>query len=471
MLSFSLTSQYIEDMSDFEKSFTDHENSTIVVGAGLAGLVTALKIKESDDNQNVTVIDKPQRQSNTQIAGQRFRAGISHRREDAQAEILEVLAQQNDGLRTSNMETFSTIAAVELSEWPQKIGFPGLRDEKHWFGPQWGQPNAANNGRGLSVLRWLENACISQGIKVVTGSVENIAIEEGIVQSLGVENERRQFELQANNYVLANGSVGGSLFESTNRNITGSAPEIAYSAGIPLTGFGAHMIHPFGRSSEDGQHRIGCHETDALKDGKVYLLDNDNKKIHDSYITALLANNEAHHNFREICERLAFYSLRAIVVLPDGREIFTKMSHHYSHIGIDTEDGVKTKTVDNLYAVGDASSIHFWTEGQTRLPGFALSRCLVDAQLVADHVQARSSHAQIQPITQVIASKKFADRGVSKKLKEINTKHLFKDFGGSYDTSSYWIDELLSERYTLGDAALFDLSTQLAGGVYAESVA
>lgn len=458
-------------MGNFEKSFTDSENTTIIVGAGLAGLATALKIKELDNTQEVTVIDKPQKQSNTQIAGQRFRAGISHKREDTQTEVLEVLAQQNDGLQTRDMETFSAIAAKELVEWPKKTGFPGLRDEKHWFGPQWGRSNSANNGRGLSVLRWLEEACISRGITVATSSVDSISIEDGTVQGLAVENEGQHFELQANNYVLANGSVGGSLFESTNRDISRSASEIAYSAGVPLTGFSDHMIHPFGRSSADGRHHIGCHETDALRDGDVYLLTDDGKKVHDAYITALLANNEAHHNFREICERLAFYSLRAVVILPDGSEIFTKMSHHYSHIGVDTEDGVKAKTVDNLYAAGDASSIHFWTEGQKRLPGFALSKCLVDAALIAKHIQNSPSNGQIHPIRETgVANAKLRDPLMRKRLKQINTKHLFKDFDSSLDTSLSWIDELFSERAILGGSALFELSTQLAD-TYVESLA
>lgn len=458
-------------MGDFEKSFTESENTTIIVGAGLAGLATALKIKEFDNTQNVTVIDKPQKQSNTQIAGQRFRAGISHIREDVQTEVLEVLTQQNDGIQTTDMEIFSATLAKELVKWPKMTGFPGLQDEKRWFGPQWGRPNAANNGRGLSVLRWLEKACLSRGVTFATGCVDSISVEDGAVEGLNIESGGQHFELQANNYILANGSVGGSLFESTNRDISRSASELAFSAGVPLVGFSGHMIHPFGRSSADGRHHIGCHETDALRGGDVYLLTEDGKKVHDTRITALLANNEAHHNFREICERLAFYSFRAAVVLPDGSEVFTKMSHHYSHIGVDTEDGVKVNDIENLYVAGDAGSIHFWTEGQTRLPGFALSKCIVDAALIAEHIQNSPSSRQVRPVRQAVSvHAKPNDLLIRKKLKQINTKHLFKGFNSSADIPLSWIDELLSERVSLGGSALFDLSTQ-AADTCAESLA
>ena len=73
-------------MGNFEKSFTDSENTTIIVGAGLAGLAAALKIKELDDTQMVTVIDKLQKQSITQRAGQSFVDGNAHKREDTQTE-------------------------------------------------------------------------------------------------------------------------------------------------------------------------------------------------------------------------------------------------------------------------------------------------------------------------------------------------------------------------------------------------
>src|SRR5690606_33281151 len=100
-------------------------------------------------------------------------------------------------------------------------------------------------GRGRSVLNWLKKNCVDMGVKFVEGETDQLIVgDSNGIEGVSVRDETGQrVILTAGAYVLANGGLGGYIFESTNRSIRNSAHELAYRSGVELSGVTTHMFH------------------------------------------------------------------------------------------------------------------------------------------------------------------------------------------------------------------------------------
>ena len=97
--------------------------STLIVGAGLAGLAAAVKTKLLVPAEEVCVLEKSAPSSNTQVADQRYRAGIAGTRQNTTTEIERLLASRNDGVLTDRMAALARLAEQELAFWHNRPGF------------------------------------------------------------------------------------------------------------------------------------------------------------------------------------------------------------------------------------------------------------------------------------------------------------------------------------------------------------
>src|SRR5215213_8322436 len=368
----------------------------LVVGGGLAGLTAAIKARRAAPWLDVVLVDKPRPVSNTQISGMRLRAGISNRRIDAEAEILELLAQRNAGAATPAMREFARLAARELQAWQRHAGF-AAQDRREWFGPQWGRANQAGKGHGKSVLDWLRRVAADAGVRTMTAEAERLELSDDRIESVLLrDGEGHMLRMDADVVILAAGSAGGTLFLSTNRLIGRSAHELAYEAGLPLTDSTLHMIHPFGNVARDGAPGLGCYETDTLAGVDVFAGARIGHEFHHRTSSELLAGHQAHYHFPELVRAFSMFGDLVRLRLPNGRDRFARVSHHYHHLGIETNDGVQVPGIQGLFAVGDASGIGYWTNHHERFPGFALLKCLVDAALVVERALPLASSASVQ---------------------------------------------------------------------------
>lgn len=363
----------------------------VIAGSGLAACAAAIRLRQERPDRSVTIVEKASPESNTQIAGQRYREGEEGLRTNPQDEVVGLMATRNEGTLTFGMEEFSTHVDQALRRWID-MGIPS-RPELDSFGPQWGNSNESGSGRGLSVLRWFRAQAKDVGVTFLKGEAQHLDIEDGNVEGLIVTGINGLRKIIADKYVLANGSAGGQLFLSTNKAINWSAQELAFGSGLSVVDSTLHMIHPFGRCDEDGAPLHGCFETDALAGVEVYL-EADGKLAFDEETTELLRTHKAHGAFPAIVER--FRNAGSVVTLkyPDGEDgsvgktVRARVSHHYSHLAIETTDGISVRGTNNLYAVGDASGLGYWTNHRIRLPGFALTKCLVDAELLHERMDS-----------------------------------------------------------------------------------
>ena len=399
-----------------------------IVGSGLAGLAAVIRIRQEQPDQSVTIIEKASQESNTQIAGMRIRAGTEGQRNSPEDEILELLAARNGGETTASMKEFSLLASDSIAHWETK-GVFSRDDLGHWFGPQWGESNKAGGGRGKAVLKWFRDQALAEGVEFRQGEVQHIQIENGHVDGLlvsGVEGLRR---IVAERYVLANGSAGGQLFLSTNKPINWSAQELAFGSSLSIVDSTLHMIHPFGNADEKGNPQLGCFETDALEAVEVYFGLSTDPSVLDSETTELLRDHRAHGAFPDIARR--FDERGSVVTLKysDGAIKRARVSHHYGHLAVETTDGLSVRGTSNLYAVGDASGLGYWTNHHTRFPGFALLKCLVDAELLLDRIRAPQGVVdEVSSEKRVTSQAPFPvvlrDRHALLALRGINSKNL-----------------------------------------------
>jgi succinate dehydrogenase/fumarate reductase flavoprotein subunit len=439
----------------------------LVIGGGLAGLSAAIRVREVAPWLDVALLDKPRPVSNTQISGMRLRGGISNRRQDAAAEILELLAQRNQGDATPPMREFSRLAARELDAWHARPDFLAAEDRHEWFGPQWGLPNQAGKGHGKSVLDWLRRTAEAAGVRLVSGEAERLECPRRRVAAVVVRDaEGQALRLRADVVVLASGSAGGALFLSTNRRIRRSAHELAYEAGLSLVDSTLHMIHPFGNVARDGGPGLGCYETDRLAGVEVFAGAPVGREFLHQMSSDLLANHQAHYHFPELVREFSCFGDVVRLRFPCGRERFARVSHHYHHLGVETRDGVRARGVEGLFAVGDASGMGHWTNHRERFPGFALVKCLVDAALIAERAVPLASAG---PVEHEPVAERFDEDGwpaeTEDALRALNSRMLVRLWGveaGRAATSEAWIGGVRELGDAHGWTTIAELSLAMA---------
>lgn len=422
--------------------------STLIVGSGLSGLITAINIKTRSPHECVVLIDKPFPEGNSFIAGERIRAGIASQRSSPVNEIVDLLARRNQMAPTKQMEIFAETLMEEISFWHQ-CGVP-YSDKPYWFGPQWGDSKLYGVSRSHSLIRWFRNKATSVGIIFYNLQVVRMLRNDSFVSKiLAMDKDSNIFELEADNYVLAGGSATGLLFSSTNRIIHYPPQLLAYEAGIPLSGSTVTMAHPFGFCSKDLLSIPGCYETDAIADHKVYNVNGHRLR----HIEDLLRKHQAHYRFPQLCSEIWSTGGGVSLVSPNNTQRMAMVSVHYNQLGIQTNNGVCVKDMDNLYAVGDASGLNYWTNHKERFPGFAIGNCLVSGRMCADIICEKSQRTA--PVLSSATHTKNVSEAIGfnakvlQKLREVNTKHLLEIslFGHSNITNSEkWGRELANVK-------------------------
>ncbi|MFO0703850.1 MAG: hypothetical protein U0525_03955 [Patescibacteria group bacterium] len=429
--------------------------STVIIGSGLSGILTAINIKNTSLEEDVLILDPNMNLSNTLIAGQRIRAGIAGQRTAPSDEIIELLTSRNDGIVTESMKIFTNVLLEEIEKW-QKLGVPFV-DDKLWFGPQWGNTELKGIAKSKSVLDYFKNKAESSHVKFTKLKITQLEIKNEKITSIIATDNKCEYEIFADNFVLAGGSSTGLLFDSTNREFELPPQLLASDAGLKLYDGTLTMIHPFGKCGNNNKPVAGCYETDLLTDIKLL---NSSKDL--QWIEDLLKDHKAHYQFPKICKEL--WRIGGILEFEksNGERFKSCVSIHYNQLGIQTNDGVSVMGVENVFAVGDAAGVGYFTNHKVRFPGFALGNCLVTSNLAAKLISNRKNKGGIN-IRDIGSAKIRKKSDVIKKLKEINTKHVCAinlEDKTEIDICNKWIKELemLSE---LKDATSVDKSTIL----------
>ncbi len=417
--------------------------STVIAGAGISGLTCAIYLKRSRPHKDVVVVSETGT-SNSKLAGQRYRTRL-----DGLSDLAQMCAAQRfDGLDRTRLEQFFSTGRDVLRDFTQArdgVGEPlTFRDRQEWFGPQLGEIAASGKGIGTSVLAWLRMQAMRLGVQFRHGELRGIEIDaQGRAQSATLVSEKHgNFLLAADHWVIATGGPSGSLFHSTNADNGATLLVELIEAGFPVRDADIFMLHMAGICDESGRPKKGCHETDLLRNHQVFLQDERGGfSIPAPRITALLAQNRAHYHFAEVCREIIAHGGVAKYVHGDDVR-YGRVMHHYSHLGMRTDDGVSVSGAKNILAVGDASGIGHWIGSRERLPGMALLHCLVTGHLAGRLLaDAGSSGGQVElmPAREAGGSR---PGGELEALRNINTRGLYGFFAKDDAACKRWKAEL-----------------------------
>ncbi len=426
-----------------------------IIGGGLAGQAAAAKILIENPQAKVVILNDGG-PGNSTLAGQRYRTRVRDSRKSGLDSFVEMLAARNDGQETKPMRQFAKTSIDETKFWqnlePSKLGvdLPSLTstDSPEWFGPQFGTGNAVGSGHGRSATNWFKKLAKGLGATTMEGSVTALNRRPNYIESINLQTRAgQQMRIAAEHFVLAGGSIGGRMFESTNVPIQNSPQELAWEAGFGLVDATKFMFHIMGNVGKDGTSRPGCLETDNLDQAQVYLpieVGSDKENL-DKYTTNLLRDHKAHYKFPEISRLFISRGGKCRISAPNGKSLQAQVAHHYSHLGVETDDGIAVTGVSNLSAIGDASGTGFWSGNQVRFPGTALDNCLVGAALLAKQSPGNwSDPAVILPIAEQATAPTGDTTHQAKLLRQINTSHLFDiEFGDRpRQSASNWVAAL-----------------------------
>lgn len=418
-----------------------------IIGAGVAGLYCAIKSKINNENLKIDIISSSNI-SNSIIAGQRYRTRLT-----------------GDKYNKSNIDKLSNLIFKDLINDNNKkdmldfiikvntelIFLKKLENNnneciyhnemENWFGPQLGKKKNNNGGNGANLINFLENLAkeldinIIKKTTVVSLDIHN-NINHGIWLCNYVKNKININSLiykQYNYYILSGGSIGGRLFESTNVKIKYSPQELLINQGINLVNYNTHMYHIFGNSQESGKVKTGCKETDNISECKVMLKDNNGHfNIYEKEISNLLKQHKTHDSFEAIALKLMKSGGTSKIIYPNNKEEYTRVSYHYNHISPLTDKNMKIETIENLFSIGDALNLYYLIGNRKRLPGFALSNCLVSASIVSEYIcnnkiNYKTNHKNNKSfIIALINNTEIFSQELESKIQKINTDNLFK---------------------------------------------
>jgi len=462
--------------------------SVCIIGDGLAGLACAAKLKLANPSVEILLIGNG-RAGNTMVAGQRFRPRIENKKGIREGkELVGLFEEHNLDETLSPINLFTMVASNELRFWafvhcmyPDIISEPlPWSQQDSWFGPQWGKANRSGAGRGRSVIRWFRNICLKLGVLFLDGTVVRLQRNRGSIEYIVLQDAVQNVRVRSCCYVLAGGSIGGRMFSSTNVPILNSPQELAFEAGCELSGATTHMFHILGNVKSTGESKTGCYETDLLSSKQIFLYSAANSKynIYDAATTALLSQHKAHNHFHEICERFLEHGGTVEIRDQESGRRYARVSHHYSHLGVRTDDGVTVSGLNNLYAIGDACSTGYWTEYQSRKPGLALTNCLVTACLVsaklANMNNRDSIYQEVSGKSDVsIDGSDQVQISFEKSLRSINTECLldihFSSEIGIAGKARLWRERLRELSPVPGcSAVLYDISLATAASYITE---
>ena len=451
-----------------------------IIGGGLAAHAAAARILIETPKASVVIVNDGG-PSNSLLAGQRYRTRVKDSQKSDLDSFVEMLSSRNDGQETEPMRQFARTSIDETKFWqtldPRKLGvdLPPLAttDKPEWFGPQFGTANAVGTGHGRSTTNWFKKLARQLGATTMEASVTSLNREPSFIESVNAQTKAGQkMTIAAEHFVLAGGSVGGRMFESTNVAIQNSPQELAWEAGFGLVDATKFMFHVMGNVGKDGSSRPGCLETDKLDQAKVYLpiKAGSDEEYLDKYTTDLLRNHKAHYKFPEISRGFISKGGKCRISLPDGTSTLAQVAHHYSHLGVETDNGIAVTGVCNLSAIGDASGTGFWSGNKVRFPGTALDNCLVGAALIAKQSPGTwSGPAVIKPIAEQATplNRDAVQRDRDKLLRQINTHYLFDiEFGNNVrQSASNWVATLEATQF---ESTIAQISLATARSCFAE---
>lgn len=400
----------------------------IIVGSGLAGLTTALKL--ADAGKKVALITKKKLKESNSFYAQGGIAAV-HDLEDKVADHIKDTLIAGAGLCDEDAVSYVANGAAPAIDWLLSLGVKFTMDEKNVTDFHLTREGGHSFRRILHVDDATGHAVINTLVQKVK-SHPNIIIYEDFIavdlilgDKLGLKQKtcygiyvlniktNHVLTMGAQSVILATGGAGKVYLYTTNPDVaTGDGIAIAYRAGCKIADMEfiqfhpTCLYHPHAKSFLISEAVRGEGGILKLPNGHRFMADHDARmelaprdivakaidfemKKHGIDCVFLDISYKSHKFIREHfpniykrCKELGIdITKEPIPVVP---------AEHYTCGGIVTDLNGKTD-IANLYAVGECSSTGL--HGANRLASNSLLECLVFGKAVATKVIAHNPHS------------------------------------------------------------------------------
>lgn len=371
----------------------DHiKTDVLIIGAGAAGLFTALHLPEGT---NITVVEKGRKgQGSSPWAqgGVAAALGPDDSPELHAADTARVAAGHADAAAVAVLCTEAPECVLELVDLGCRFDRTDT-GELH-LAREGGQSVArsahAEDATGAAIMTTLRQAAAAR-VDRVEGACVSLAVAEGRCVGGWVLTDRGLVHVQASSTVVATGGVGALFAATTNPSgATGDGMVLAWEAGAGLADMEFVQFHPTAlRAGDAQQHALitealrgaGAHVVDAR--GRRFLFEHhsDGELAPRDVVARAIAGRpswlDARHVSTDVLEKefpTVMRSCRAAGIDPVTDLIPIIPAAHYTIGGVQTDlDG--RASIPRLYAVGECSSTG--VHGANRLAGNSLAEALV----------------------------------------------------------------------------------------------
>nr|WP_276575904.1 L-aspartate oxidase [Oceanirhabdus seepicola] len=372
----------------------------MIVGAGIAGLYTALNIEE---NTQVLIVTKGEVNCCNSYLAQ---GGISVIRDEEDFDRFLVDTCRAGGNENSinavnllvqeSRENINRL--IELGVEFDKTGdeFDYTREGAHRIN----RILHCEDRTGAVVHDVLIKRCIErENIKIIENCLmEDLIIEDGECLGIQINLNDKEDDIFAKTVVMATGGVGGIFKSTTNRDVTkGEGMEIALSHGIVMRDMDKIQFHPTALYEKGKKQRFLISESVRGEGG--ILLNHRGERFVDELKPRDVVAKSIHKELKESGEEHVFLEMRHLgktfitrrfpsiykECLKRGIDITKELipvlpAQHYIMGGINVDMNSRS-SLENLYAVGEVSctGVH----GNNRLASNSLLESLVFSKRAA----------------------------------------------------------------------------------------
>lgn len=212
----------------------------IVVGAGVAGLSTALSLS----GQRVLLVAGRESASRMALGGVAFPLNT----DDIESHIADTL-KAGAGLCEESSVRGIIGEALEVLEWLQGTGFRFDEEFNHEGGHQVARVRRCGGDRSGATLTAHLEGLLGKRVELVEGRLSGLFLDEfgGRIRGIELQRDGKRQRIESDLLVLATGGIGGRFDATSNPlNAKGVGLELALAAGAQVRDLEMIQFHPTG---------------------------------------------------------------------------------------------------------------------------------------------------------------------------------------------------------------------------------